>query len=89
MTMSLLFIDCIKVLCRDLIKGKHVAMDRTRSYEVKILPASSQQSPLSGLHALKLVATVSVPRLSARADRPRWRNEGSSRDMEHTRSNLG
>lgn len=91
MTMSLLFIDRIKMLCRDLVKGRHVALDRTQSYEVRILPSSmqrgSQQSPSSGLLAIKLVAAA--PRLSAGANRLRWGNQRSSRDMEHTRSNLG
>lgn len=90
MTPSLPFIARIKVLCRDLIEGKHVALNRPRSYEVKILPSSvprGRQSPLSGLHALKLAATAAAPRRSSRSDRLGW--GGSRRDVEHTRSNLG
>jgi len=88
MTTSLPFIDRIKVLYRGLIKGKRVALNRPRSYEVRILPSSVQRGqPLSGLLPIKLVATVATPRLSARSDRLWW--DGSRRHVEHTRSNLG
>ncbi len=85
MTTNLSFIDRIKVLCRELIEGKPAALNRGRSYEVRILPSSGQQSTLSRLHPVKI--RVSAPRLSGRSDRLCW--GGSRQDVEHTRSNLG
>ena len=83
MSKDLRFIERIKGLCRDLIKGKQFAPNR--SYEVKMLPSSGQKSPLSRLHPIKI--RVAAPRLSSRNDRVSW--GGSRRDVEHTRSNLG
>ncbi len=96
MTSSLPFIDRIRVLCRSFIeggKGNNTALNRPRNYEIRILPSSLQadggRSRSSDLLAIKLVPTVARPRPSARADRLRWTNQRSGRDMEHTRSNLG
>ncbi|HUW36577.1 MAG TPA: hypothetical protein VMV91_04535 [Rhodocyclaceae bacterium] len=88
MTIRLLIIDRIKLLCRDLVKNQSVALSRTRSYEVKMLPSQLQTRPSSGLRAIRLVAAVAAPRLSSEADRLRWGNRGGL-DIEHTRSNLG
>jgi len=81
------FIARIKLLCRDLAKNQRVALSRTRSYEVKLLP-QLQTRPSSGLCAIRLVAAVAAPRSSYEADRLRWGNRGGL-DIEHTRSNLG
>lgn len=93
MTLNLPFINRIKVLTRDLINGNDPALNRPRSYEVEILPSSmqggSRQSSLSSAYAIEPGLTVSAPRVSARADRLWWGNQGSGRDVEHTRSNLG
>lgn len=83
MTTSLLFIDRIKKLCRDIVKGKPDALNDVHSYEIKIQPLSMQRggpkNSKPGLHAIKLRAAIAAPWVSVRA----------GRDMEHTRSNLG
>jgi len=93
MSIGLPFIDRIKLLYRDLIGDQHFALNRERSYEVKIRPSSmpirKPQSPLSGLQAIKLATTLAAPRVSGPADPICWASQGGSRDMEHTRSNLG
>jgi len=93
MATNLLFIDRIKVLCQYLSNGKNFGVNMTRSYEVKMLASlmrrGSQQSPLFSLPAIKIVATVAAPRVSAGANRLWWDNHGSDRNTRHTRSNLG
>jgi len=93
MATSLLFIDRINVLCRYLINGKNFDLKSTRSYEVKLLPSLTrrgiQQNPLLSLHAIKHVATVAVPPVSARGGGRRLVEQERSWAVEYTRSNLG
>ena len=86
---SLPFIGRVKLLCR--VFAKSVALNRDRSYEVRLLPSLIQKGnrPSSRLSAIKLSAAVAPPRPFAAADRPRWGNHGGGPVIEHTRSNLG
>ena len=93
MTTRLPFIDRIKVLTRGFIRGKSVALNRPPSYEVEILPSSTQKgkqkSPSSSVHPIKPGVKVAAPRVFASAMRICLVNQRSGWDVEHPRSNLG
>jgi len=89
MTIRLPFIDRIKLLSRDFINGKSLALNRPPSYEVEILPSSSQQASSSKVRAIKLGEGAATTLASARSDRLWLATRGSGRDVEHTHSNLG
>ena len=88
-----LFIDRIKLLFRTLINGNNVALHRTRSHEIDVLPSpahgGSLQRPLAKVYAIKSGATVAPLRASGKAARLWLANQKSALDVPHTHSNLG
>lgn len=93
MKISLPLIDRLKVLSRVLINDDPLASNRPRSYETDGSPSrtqmGSQQSPSSGVRAIKSGAIFGAPPVYARGDRFWSINQGGGRDVEHTQSNLG
>ena len=93
MTIALRFIDRIKLLYRNLSKGVACALDRTRSYEIKVVPSALQtgkpRTYLPELVPIRLGARSTLKRLPSRNAQLSWGSLRSSRDAEHTRSNLG
>ncbi len=87
------FVNRIKVLFRSLRNDKDFALNRTRSYEVEILPLpvqkASRQSRLSGANAIKPMATVAALLISGKVDRIWTINRESGRERQQTPSNLG
>lgn len=74
-----------------LINRKNVAENRTVRYEVEaspVLPASSQQSPLSGSRGRSSELAVSLS-ARGRTYRPRFGCQRSDLDVEYTLTNLG
>lgn len=93
MASGLPFIDRVKALIRDLGRGKSVILNRPPNYEIEILPSSMQRAkrepPLSRANPLRPGAKVAAPLVYARVIRLWLVAQGSRRDVEHTRSNLG